>query len=66
MIHNELASRMGGSSRPKTDMSSVFASPSRPSSATNPIATTMVGMMKGTVDTALSSDLPGKSWRAKR
>ena len=57
----ELAMRTGGSSKPKSVVSSVFSSPSRPSSATNPIATTMVGMMKGTVDTAFSTDLPGKS-----
>ena len=56
----ELASRIGGSSKPKAAISRVFASPSRPSSATNPIATTMVGMMKGTVETALRTDLPGE------
>ena len=62
----EFASRIGGSSRPKAVISSVFASPSRPSSATNPIATTMVGMTNGTVETAFSTDFPGKSCRANR
>ena len=66
MTSRELAILMGGVSRPKMPIRSVFARPREPSSATNPMATTMVGMTKGTVDTAFRTVLPGNSRLAKR
>ena len=66
MIVSVLVIRMGGLSRLNRSIRTVFTRPFDPSRATKPMATTMVGMMNGTVVTAFSTVLPGNSCLANR
>ena len=61
-----LAILMGGELSPNASIRKVFTRPREPRRATNPMATTMVGMINGTVDTAFRMVLPGNSCLANR
>ena len=66
MMVRELLILTGGSSMPNIDIMVELMMPWEPNNAVNPMATTMVGMTKGRVETAFRRVLPGNSYLAKR
>ena len=65
MIVKELVILINGSFRLKSLVSDAFKMPSCPKRVINPIATTIVGITKGTVGKACRKDLPGNSYLEK-
>ena len=62
MIVKELVILINGSFRLRILVSDTFKMPALPKRAINPIATTIVGITKGTVVKACRKDLPANSY----